>query len=113
MSKKSPKPKESKRLQAILKAIADPTRREVFSLLVMAASALTISDIAIKFKISRQAITRHIKVLESAELVKIKVQGRESFCEPIPQNLKYVNEWVNEYTHFWNNKLDKLGDFLS
>lgn len=95
----------------IFKAIADPTRREIFHLLVV-GSALTISQIAHSFEISRQGVTKHIKVLEEAQLVELKAKGREKYIVAKPEALKEVKDWLAFYDTFWNDKLDSLGKYL-
>ncbi len=96
----------------ILKAIADPKRREIFHALVIASSALSISQISGQFDISRQGVTKHIKTLESAGLVEITAQGRERFCVADAKPLKQVSEWVNFYNKFWDTALGNLESFL-
>ncbi len=100
------------RVTKILKAIADPTRREIFHALVVAATALPITQISNQFDISRQGVTKHLKTLENAGLVKIDTKGRERFCYANPNPLKEVNQWVKFYEQFWDSTLDNLGAFL-
>ena len=95
----------------IFKAIADPTRREIFHLLVV-GSALTITQIANSFEISRQGVTKHIRVLEEANMVEFKTQGREKIIFAKPAALKEVKDWLAFYDKFWDDKLDSLGRFL-
>ena len=102
----------SNSLDKIFKAIADPTRREILYLLVAATVAMNINDVADKFPVSRQGVTKHIKILEDAGLVEIQVQGRDRVCVASPRPLKEVQSWIAMYQHFWDEKLDKLGDFL-
>lgn len=95
----------------IFKAIADPTRREIFHLLVV-GSALTISQISSSFDISRQGVTKHIKVLEDAKMVELKTKGREKLIHAKPEALKEVKDWLAFYDKFWDDKLDQLGKLL-
>lgn len=96
----------------ILKAIADPKRREIFHALVIASSALSITQISGQFEISRQGVTKHIKTLENAGLVEITSKGRERFCVADAKPLKQVSEWVNFYNKFWDTALGNLESFL-
>ena len=96
----------------IFKAIADPTRREIFHLLVI-GSALSISQISNEFEISRQGVTKHIKILEEAKMVQLKTEGREKFLFANPNALKEVKDWLSFYDKFWDNKLDALGRHLN
>ena len=100
------------RITKLFKAIADPTRRDIFHALVIATSALSITQISNQFDISRQGITKHIKTLEEAGLVNINSQGRERFCNANPKELKEVNKWVQFYSQFWDNNLDNLNNYL-
>jgi len=96
----------------LFKAIADPTRREIFHALVLATSALSITQISNQFEITRQGVTKHIKTLEDAGLVYIDSQGRERFCNANAKPLKEVNKWIKFYEQFWDDKLDNLSDYL-
>ncbi len=96
----------------IFKAIADVNRREIFHLLVVAGTALSITQLSDKFEISRQGVTKHIKLLEDAGLVKIEAKGRERFCLANPKQLQHVKDWLAYYDKFWDAKLSDLGRFL-
>ena len=102
----------SSTIDKVFKAIADPTRREIIHLLVIAATSLSITQITQQFDISRQGVTKHIKSLEDAGLVHITHQGREKYCTASPVPLKIVYDWLTNYEQFWGDKLNKLGDFL-
>lgn len=99
-------------LTKIFKAIADPTRREIFHVLVVASAALSITQISDRFDMTRQGLTKHLKQLENAGLILIKPEGRERFCEANLYPLKQINEWVQFYDKFWDEKLDNLDRFL-
>ena len=101
----------SERRNRIFKAIADPTRREIFHLLVI-GSALSISQLSTEFAISRQGVTKHLKVLEDAEMVKIESQGRERYCYASLEALTEIKNWLATYDKFWDDKLKALGDHL-
>jgi DNA-binding transcriptional ArsR family regulator len=94
----------------VFQAIADPTRREIIGLL--SVKTLMLNGVAQNFKISRPAISKHIKILTECGLVVIKQQGRERYCQVDFNKLKEVADWVTQYQTFWNQKLDALGDFL-
>ena len=103
---------KSDQVNKIFKAIADPTRREIFHLLIAGGVALSLTQISSAFKITRQGVTKHINILEDAGLIKIQNQGRERFCEANPTPLGEIKNWLAVYDRFWDNKLNKLGDFL-
>jgi DNA-binding transcriptional ArsR family regulator len=95
----------------VFQAIADPTRREIISLL--ASEQLNLNAIADKFEISRPAISKHIKILMECGLLTIKQEGRERYCKADYKKLNEVATWVEQYRYFWNNKMDALDKFLS
>ncbi len=103
---------KKERTNKIFKAIADPTRREIFHVLMVATTALSISQISDQFDISRQGVTKHIKLLEEAGLVNVKSEGRERFCEPDPTPLNEIKDWMAIYDKFWDDKLTKLDHYL-
>jgi DNA-binding transcriptional ArsR family regulator len=80
--------------------------------LVIATSALSITQISNQFDMTRQGVTKHIKTLEEAGLVHINSQGRERFCNANPKELQEVNKWIKFYEQFWDDKLSSLGDYL-
>jgi DNA-binding transcriptional ArsR family regulator len=96
----------------IFKALADSNRREIFHLLVVATAALSLTQISEKFEISRQGITKHVRIMEDAGLIKIKNKGRERFCEVDPTPLSEIKDWLAVYDKFWDDKLKNLGNFL-
>ena len=96
----------------IFKAIADPTRREIFHVLVVASTALPINQVAANFDVSRQAVTKHIKTLEEAGLLKITSNGRERYCQANLEPLKVVQDWLKFYDTFWDDSIQKLGKYL-
>lgn len=100
------------KITKVLKAIADPTRREIFHALVMASTALPITQISAQFEISRQGVTKHIKTLQQAGLVEIKGKGRERLCQADAKPLKEVNKWFSFYEQFWNDAIGNLGAYL-
>jgi len=100
------------KITKLFKAIADPTRRDIFHALVLASTALSITQISTQFSMSRQGVTKHIKTLEDAGLVKINAQGRERFCNANPKQLQEVNKWIKFYEQFWDDSLQNLGGYL-
>ena len=101
------------KITKLFKAIADPTRREIFHALIIATSALSITQISNQFDISRQGVTKHIKTLEDAGLVVIDIKGRERFCNANAKPLKEVDKWLKFYEQFWTDKLTDLGNYLN
>jgi len=102
----------SDKINQIFKAIADPTRREIFHVLVVAGAALSINQVSEHFDMSRQGVTKHLKFLEEAGMVQVQSKGRERFCFADPEPLKEVRGWLEIYDEFWGEKLDLLGKHL-
>ena len=100
------------KITQLFKAIADPTRREIFHALILATTALSITQISNQFEISRQGVTKHIKTLEEAGLVYIDSQGRERYCNANAKPLKEIIKWLKFYEQFWDDSLQNLGDYL-
>jgi DNA-binding transcriptional ArsR family regulator len=94
----------------VFQAIADPTRREIISMI--AHQSLNLNSIADKFHISRPAISKHIKILTECGLIVINQKGRERHCEARLDKLNEVSGWVEQYRQFWEQKLDALENYL-
>ena len=94
----------------VFQAIADPTRREIINMI--AHETLNLNAVAEKFQQSRPAISKHIKILMECGLITIRQKGRERHCEARLEKLNEVSSWVEQYSKFWNIKLDALEDYL-
>lgn len=95
----------------VFQAIADPTRRKIIALL--AAESMPVNAVAESFAMSRQAVSKHLLILEECGLVVLQKKGREQFCVAKLQKLESVSEWVAHYRKFWSGKLDALETFLA
>jgi len=95
--------------QAVFKAIADPTRREILRLL--RSRGRTVGGIASNFRTSRPAISRHLRLLRAAGLVTTRKRGTERICELNGKPFRAVNEWLKEYEPFWDDNLQSLKKF--
>jgi DNA-binding transcriptional ArsR family regulator len=94
----------------VFQAIADPNRRAILGLL--AKQRLTLNGVAENFRISRPAVSRHIKILKECGLVVVIPQGRERYCEARFDKLNEVNEWLEQYRQFWEQRFGRLDDVL-
>jgi DNA-binding transcriptional ArsR family regulator len=100
----------SDRLDATFSALADPTRRAILARL--AAGEASVLELARPFDVSLPAISKHLKVLERAGLI---ARGREAQWRPCrlqAQPLKGASEWLEQYRRFWEERFDRLGDYL-
>jgi DNA-binding transcriptional ArsR family regulator len=97
-------------LDRIFGALADRTRRSLLAKL--AEHSAMVTELAAPFNMSLPAISRHIKVLESARLVERAVDGRVHLCSLQPEPLKAVETWLRHYRHFWTGALDALTRYV-
>ena len=98
------------RLSTTFAALADPTRRAILARLALGEAS--VSDLAEPFDMSLPAVSKHLKVLERAGLI---ARGREAQWRPSRLEagpLKDVANWLEHYRRFWEQSLDRLGDYL-
>jgi DNA-binding transcriptional ArsR family regulator len=94
----------------VFQAIADPKRRAIIQLLAL--QTLTLNGISEHFKISRPAVSKHVKILTECGLIKVEQKGRERYCEAQLGKLGEVSDWVEQYRKFWEMKFDALEEYL-
>ena len=94
----------------IFQAIADPTRRRLLKLL--STQEMPVTAITEHFPISRTAVSKHLRVLSEAGLVKERRVGRETRYKLQPDPLVELKDWLQYFELFWENKLGALGRFL-
>jgi len=94
----------------VFQAIADPNRRTIIGLL--ANQKLTVNAVAEHFPISRPAVSKHIKILIECGLVVVHRQGRERYCEARLEKLNEVSDWVEQYQKLWEQRFDRLDEYL-
>jgi DNA-binding transcriptional ArsR family regulator len=94
----------------VFQAISDPTRRIIIQKL--SGGSLNLAQIGEDLEISRQAIAKHIKVLNECGMITITKKGREQFCEARLGQLDEVTNWVSQSRKLWNQRFDKLDNFL-
>jgi DNA-binding transcriptional ArsR family regulator len=95
----------------VFQAISNPARRRMLDLLV--ADESSVNAIAGHFKMSRPAVSQHLRVLLDAGLVKEQRHGRERRFRLVPQRLSPVREWLAHYDQFWDDRLQRLQKLLS
>lgn len=94
----------------VYQAIADPTRRAILSLI--AIQALTPNVIADHFEVSRQAVSKHIKVLAECQLIHSSQNGREIYYSINPEKLKEIDQWLNQFRLLWDLRFSQLDKVL-
>ncbi len=94
----------------IFQAIADPTRREIIALI--GKETMTPNALAEQFDTSRQAVSKHIKILQECGLIVAKQAGRERYYYVQPKKLKEVADWVEPFRRMWESRFDNLDNVL-
>jgi DNA-binding transcriptional ArsR family regulator len=94
------------RLDDTLSALADPTRRAILARLARGEARVT--AVAEPFAISLNSVSKHIRVLERAGLVRRRVEGRDHFLSYDPRPLDDAAEWIERHRRFWSRRLDAL-----
>jgi DNA-binding transcriptional ArsR family regulator len=97
--------------QDIFQAIADPTRRAILTLI--AVQALTPNAMAEKFDMSRQAVSKHIKVLQECQLIKPEHAGREIYYHFNPKKMQEFDNWLDQFRKNWETQFHQLDNVLS
>jgi DNA-binding transcriptional ArsR family regulator len=101
----------SQRLDNVLAAISDPTRRAILDRLARGPARVT--DVAEPFEMSLAAISKHVRMLERAGLVRRARRGREHTLTLDARPLRQVVRWTSRYERFWNERLDRLAAFFA
>jgi DNA-binding transcriptional ArsR family regulator len=95
----------------IFQAIADPTRRAI--IMLIAVQAMTPNAIAEHFDSSRQAVSKHLRILTECELVKQEQQGREIYYSLEIRKMKEIDRWIAQFRKIWEKRFNQLDDVLS
>jgi DNA-binding transcriptional ArsR family regulator len=95
----------------VFQVIADPSRRHILQLLTK--NSYNINSISENFEMSRPAVSKHIKILQTAGFVSIKVVGRERYCILNQEGFNEIRNWVTHFDKFWNSKLKNLEKALN
>nr|WP_294934888.1 metalloregulator ArsR/SmtB family transcription factor [uncultured Flavobacterium sp.] len=95
----------------IFQAIADPTRRGIIALITL--QAMTPNAIADNFDMTRQAVSKHLRILTECELVKQEFQGREIYYSLEIEKMKEIDKWLNQFREIWEIQFNQLDSVLS
>jgi len=96
--------------EVVFRAIADPTRRKILGLL--RGGRHTVGELALNFRTSRPAISKHLRLLRSAGLVVTHQDGTARICELNAKPLRAVNNWLRDYEAFWGASLRELRRYV-
>lgn len=95
----------------VFQAIADPTRRGIIALIAL--QALTPNAIAAHFNTSRQAVSKHLRMLTECELVAQEQRGREIYYSLEIDKMKEIDEWLEQYRKIWESRYEQLDTLLT
>lgn len=95
----------------IFQGIADPTRRAIIALI--AVQSMTPNALAEHFDTSRQAISKHLRVLTECEMVRQEFQGREIYYQLEIDKMKEIDRWLEQFRKGWESRFKQLDKFLS
>lgn len=94
----------------IFQAIADPTRRAI--IILIALQAMTPNAIADNFNTSRQAVSKHLRILTECELVKQEQKGREIYYSLEIHKMQEIDKWIEQFRKIWETRFNQLDDLL-
>jgi DNA-binding transcriptional ArsR family regulator len=94
----------------VFQAIADPTRRAIIALIAL--QAMTPTAIAEHFDTTRQAVSKHLRILTECELVVQEHKGREIYYSLEIEKMKEIDEWLEQYRKIWETRFEQLGEVL-
>jgi DNA-binding transcriptional ArsR family regulator len=95
----------------IFQAIADPTRRAILTLIAL--QAMTPNSIAENFNITRQSVSKHLRILTECEIVKQEHKGREIYYSLEIEKMKEVDKWLDQLRKIWETQFNQLDKVLS
>jgi DNA-binding transcriptional ArsR family regulator len=95
----------------VFQAIADPTRRAIIALIAL--QAMTPNALAEHFDTSRQAVSKHLRILTECELVTQEQKGREIFYSLEIEKMKEIDKWLDQYRKIWETRYRQLEDLLA
>ena len=94
----------------VFQAIADPTRRAI--ILLIAAHAMTPNALAEHFDTSRQAVSKHLRILTECEIVKQEQSGREIYYQLNGNKMKEIDKWLEQFKKIWEDRFNQLDELL-
>lgn len=95
----------------VFQAIADPTRRAIIALIAL--RAMTPNAIAEHFDTTRQAVSKHLRILTECELVQQRQQGREIYYHLEMNKMKEIDQWLEQFRKIWEDRFNELDKVLS
>jgi len=94
----------------VFNAVAEPQRRKILNLL--AQGERSVNDIAESLRIKQPQVSKHLRVLKQVGLVSVRGSGQQRLYRLNGAGLKPIHDWARRFEHLWNERLDRLADFL-
>ena len=101
---------ETDALNTTFSALSDPTRRAILARLALGKAS--VGDLAAPFNITLPSISRHLKVLEQAQLIRRDKDAQRRICHLRGERLQQASDWIAHYRSFWTDRFDALGEYL-
>lgn len=101
---------QTTQLNAVFGALSDPTRRSMLA--ALRTGERSVGELAAPFEMSLAGAAKHVQVLERSNLIRRRKEGRTYFCSINQEAFTAAQEWFQEYSEFWNTRLDKLTQLL-
>ena len=95
----------------IFQAISDPTRRAI--IVLIATQAMTPNALAEQFDTTRQAVSKHIKILKECEVIEQRKSGREIYYHIVAKKMKEIDVWLEQFRQLWEDRFNQLDDMLN
>lgn len=97
-------------LDSVFGSLADPTRRDI--LRRVSGKEMSVGEIAAPYKLTFAAVSKHLKILEQARLVRKRRHGKQQMVQAAPEGLRDAATYVQQYRRLWEARLDALGSLL-
>jgi DNA-binding transcriptional ArsR family regulator len=101
---------KTRQRDAVFRAISDPSRREILG--ILRGASQTVGEIASNFRMSRPAISKHLRLLHAAGLVVKRKQGTASLCSLDAKPLRAIDDWLHDYETFWSETVQSLKRYM-
>lgn len=95
----------------VFQAIADPTRRAIIALIAL--QAMTPNAMAVQFDTTRQAVSKHIKILQECDVIEPQKNGREIYYHLKANRIKEIDSWIAQFRQLWEDRFNQLDEVLS
>ena len=95
----------------VFQAISDPTRRAI--IVLIATQAMTPNALAEQFDTTRQAVSKHIKILKECEVVEQRKSGREIYYHIVAEKMKEIDVWLEQFRQLWEDRFNQLDAMLN